>query len=52
MRLRVSFWLRESLEEFGESFNANEVLTRSCVILNMGVVSVRFLYQYPSVLPV
>lgn len=52
MRLRVSLWPKASLEELGESFNANKVLTRSCVILNMGVVSVRFLYQYPSVLTV
>ncbi|XP_070345665.1 arf-GAP domain and FG repeat-containing protein 1 isoform X16 [Equus asinus] len=39
-------------KSLGESFNGNKVLTRSCVILNMVVVCVRLLYQYPSVLAV
>lgn len=47
-----SFMVQRVSKSLGESFNGNKVLTRSCVILNMVVVCVRLLYQYPSVLAV
>lgn len=45
MRLWGFSFMVQKESEFGESFNGNKILTRSCVIVHV-VVSVGVLYQY------